>query len=104
MTQANRVFVTGASGFVGSYLIDHLQSLGWDTAGYDLHTSTRKDVTFYQGDIHQGSELADAIKDFQPDLVFHLAGLLKSDKPDAFYNVHVLGTLALFEAILEAGL
>src|SRR5688572_14364233 len=103
MENLKRVLVTGASGFVGSYLIDHLLSLGRDVAGYDLQVSARNDIPFYQGDIYGGSELAGAIKDFQPDVIFHLAGILKSEKPETFYNVHVLGTMTLFEAIVQVG-
>jgi GDP-4-dehydro-6-deoxy-D-mannose reductase len=99
-----RAFVTGASGFVGSYLMDHLLLSGWDVAGHDQRAPSRSNIAFYEGDILRGDGLVRALRDFQPEAIFHLAGLLKSEKPVTFYNVHVLGTVTLFESIAETGL
>ncbi|MDO8753323.1 MAG: GDP-mannose 4,6-dehydratase, partial [Anaerolineales bacterium] len=35
---------------------------------------------------------------------FHLAGVIKSDSPEVFYQVNFLGTLALFDAIVDTGI
>jgi len=100
----NRVFITGASGFVGSHLIDRLLSSGWEVAGYDQRTPPRNGISFYSGDIYRAQELTRALLDFQPEVIFHLAGILKSQEPETLYNVHVLGTMALFESIVDTGL
>jgi len=98
-----RALVTGASGFVGTYLTAHLKSFGWNVAGYDWRMSGQIPPSFI-GDIYRGDGLSLALNEFQPDVIFHLAGILKSEKPETFYNVHVLGTLALFEAVTKSGL
>ena len=85
-----RVFVTGASGFVGTYLINQLMTSGWDVAGYDWRVPTQKNIPYFAGDNHHGDGLSHALKEFQHDFIFHLAGVLQSEKPETFYNVHGL--------------
>lgn len=99
-----RALITGASGFVGAHLTNQLMSSGWDVAGYDLRKPSHSKIPCFTGDLHRGEGMVQALKEFQPDLIFHLAGILKSEKPETFYNVHVLGALALFEAVVDAGL
>jgi GDP-4-dehydro-6-deoxy-D-mannose reductase len=95
--------ITGISGFVGTYLWRHLTTQGWEVSGFDARTSLENKLIFI-GQITDRAALLAALRKSKPDVVFHLAGLLKSDRPEHFYEIHVLGTVALFEAILESGL
>lgn len=95
------VFITGAAGFVGGHLAALLSSEGHDVYGMD-----RDKVP--PGDMWKGflaTELADFkhlhryLQDLHPDYVFHLAGVLKADRSEAYYQGNVLGTIALLEAV-----
>jgi len=96
-----RAFITGISGFVGSYLCQHLRENRWEVAGYDLHKPAF-DGLFFEGDIRDRDKLTACLTRYAPDMVFHLAGQLKSRQPADFYEIHVMGTVALFEALAAA--
>jgi GDP-4-dehydro-6-deoxy-D-mannose reductase len=97
------VFITGGAGFVGAHLIRYLAALGGPIYGFDLRPSALPAESFL-GDMSDRAALTGALKAARPAVVCHLAGLLKSDCPEPIYSVHVLGTVNLFESILEAGI
>lgn len=97
-----RGFITGISGFVGGHLARQLLRDGWDVFGFDQHMAGAG-KRFYVGDLLNQSALTRAIKECQPEAVFHLAGLIKSAQPEALYRANLLGTIKLFESILESG-
>ncbi len=95
--------IVGASGFVGRHLARHLASTGRKVYGFDRFSpAPSQDVI--QGDLFDRQALTRTLAETQPQVIYHLAGILKSDQIDEFYRVHVLGTVALCEAILEAGI
>ena len=98
-----RGMITGISGFVGGQLASHLSSQGWDVAGYDLR-EPRLECDFYAGDLADGAALKKALEDSIPNVIFHLAGILKSESYENFFNIHMLGTISLMEAVVAAGL
>ena len=96
-------FITGISGFVGTHLSRHLMDAGWHIVGYDL-AHPGFDVDFFKGDICDKAGLLHALADARPDIVFHLAGIIKSNTPDTYYQAHVLGTVDLLDTVMECGL
>jgi GDP-4-dehydro-6-deoxy-D-mannose reductase len=97
-----RALVTGISGFVGGSLTELLISNKWYVSGFDHRESSN--VPYVQtGDIRNQTTLAEVITKSQPDVVFHLAGVIKSKSLKDYYDTHILGTLALFEALAETG-
>ena len=79
-----RVFLTGHTGFKGSWLALWLTSLGAKVCGYSLAPNTnpsmfevldieRRIEKSVLGDILDAKTLERAIAEFQPDIVFHLA-------------------------------
>lgn len=94
--------ITGVSGFVGNHLASHLMKEGWKVSGYDLHPPRVK-CDFYPGDLSDTSAIREAIEKSAPDVVFHLAGLLKSERHEELYEVHVFGTISLLDAITALG-
>jgi CDP-glucose 4,6-dehydratase len=120
MTQSfwrgKRVFLTGHTGFKGSWLSLWLTELGADLCGYalapdstpDLFTALElpKRMQHILGDICDRERIASAIKQFKPDIVFHLAAQAivgRSYKnPFETYNTNVMGTLNVLEAIRTA--
>lgn len=94
--------ITGASGFIGQLLRQHLRSKNILTFGLDVHGADGERI--FSGNITDRKCVIRVLEKAQPDIVFHLAGILKAPEMAAFYNVHVLGTATLFDAILEIGL
>lgn len=102
-------FITGISGFVGRHLTAYLHGLNWRVAGSDLRPVSSRhgapDISaFYQADINDRAMLRQAICETRPDVIFHLAGVIKSNTPDRYYQAHVLGTVALLDAVVESEL
>lgn len=73
-----RILVTGAAGFMGSYLVDYLVRLGHnilgldDLSGGDIR-NTNIDSRFYVCDLRNKEKTEKYIRDFKPEVVYHLA-------------------------------
>lgn len=108
-----RIFITGHTGFKGSWLLLWLHLLGAKTKGYAL--SPERAYDFYNkisgeiphesviADIRNKKRLAEEIQDFQPDFIFHLAAqplVRKSYQiPSETFEINVIGTANVLEAV-----
>jgi CDP-glucose 4,6-dehydratase len=105
-----KIFVTGHTGFKGSWLIAWLAELGADITGYSLpgeawlfdRLGLAKRMLDLRGDIRDLPELQDALVETQPDFVFHLAAQplvrLSYRQPLETWAVNVQGTAHLLES------
>ena len=110
-----RVFVTGHTGFKGSWLCEWLLGLGSEVWGYSLPPATRPAlfnqlgledrVNHTLGDVRNTSELAKAVKAASPDFVFHLAAqpIVREAHahPGDTWSTNVMGTVNLLEALSQ---
>jgi len=108
--KGKKVFVTGNTGFKGSWLALWLLNLGADVFGYSLgvptdpthHEILNLDYKTISGDVRDLEKLRKAIESFHPDIVFHLAAqslVRKSyQSPVATFETNVIGTVNIFEA------
>lgn len=103
-SHGRKAMVVGASGFVGKHLSQRLGSTGWTLHGFDRDSASISDFRTTTGDLFDRSFLARTLTELQPSVIFHLAGILKSNQPEDLYRVHVLGTEALCDAVLAAGI
>lgn len=108
-----RVFVTGHTGFKGSWLIKILNNLGAIIKGYAL--TPNNEINLYReiygdslcesviSDLRDRVALRKAVLDFQPDFVFHLAAQplvrLSYEIPSETFEVNAIGTANLLDAI-----
>lgn len=93
-----RTLITGISGFVGRHLHEELLREGWNVFGFDIRPAGEN---VFVGDLSDRADLTRAIADCQPDAVFHLAGIIKSQDPQAYYTSNLFGTLNLLDAVLQ---
>jgi CDP-glucose 4,6-dehydratase len=112
-----RVFMTGHTGFKGSWLYLWLNTLGAKITGYSLQPPTKPNLFTLAGisktansffeDIRNKEILYKAIKTTKPEIVFHLAAqpLVRESYKDplATFETNVMGTANLLEAIRKTG-
>ncbi|GHV37073.1 CDP-glucose 4,6-dehydratase [Synergistales bacterium] len=111
--RGKKVFITGHTGFKGSWLALLLRYLGAEVSGFSL--SLPSDPCMFslldlggclaadlRGDIRNPEHLNDAIAEAKPDIVFHLAAqtLVRRayKNPSETFSTNVLGTLNVLEA------
>jgi CDP-glucose 4,6-dehydratase len=112
--KGKKVLITGHTGFKGSWLAIWLYELGAEVVGIALDPATERDnyvlsgigkkiKADLQGDIRDGQLLKDIFQQYQPEIVFHLAAQplvrLSYDIPVETYEVNVMGTINVMEAI-----
>ncbi len=119
-----KVLVTGAAGFIGSHAVEQLVQRGDDVIGLDnlndYYDPARKKANlrevsdrardrrwpgafqFIKGDIRDRQLIGDLFYDHDFDAIVHLAAMagvrVSIDDPGLYYDVNVLGTLALLDA------
>lgn len=105
--------VTGADGFIGSHLVEHLLDAGWRVRAFVCYNSfnswgwldslpadRRAALDVVAGDIRDPNGVRTAMRDI--DTVFHLAALIaipfSYHSPDAYVDTNVRGTLNVLQA------
>ena len=108
-----KVFVTGHTGFKGSWLSEWLLHLGATVHGYALAPDTTPSLFNQLGlanrmehevaDIRDAEAVSKSIHSFQPDFIFHLAAqpLVRRSYavPVETYETNVMGTINVLEAL-----
>ena len=108
-----RVFLTGHTGFKGSWLSIWLQSLGAKVKGYALTPPTHPNLFTVAnvadgmeseiGDIRDIQRLSDSMRKFKPEIVIHMAAQplvrYSYEAPIETYATNVMGTVHLLDIV-----
>jgi len=99
-----RVLLTGGAGQVGTDLLELLHDRGAELACFDLaprHEPIPDAVRWHRGSVTNTGELFEFVKEFRPEVIFHLAAMLSATGeqfPHRAYVVNMDGTRNLLEA------
>ncbi|HTX76838.1 MAG TPA: CDP-glucose 4,6-dehydratase [Terracidiphilus sp.] len=110
-----RVFVTGHTGFKGSWLCLWLQAMGADVTGYALEPPTRPSLFEQAGvgqrvrtitaDIRDFERLKAAVAECRPQVILHMAAqsMVRRgyEDPIETYSSNVMGTVNILEAVRQ---
>lgn len=112
-----RIFITGHTGFKGSWLCRMLIGTGAVVTGYSLPAPTEPNLfllaglegsmTSILGDIRDMEHLKAAFQEAKPEIVFHLAAqpIVRTSYEDPVntYETNVMGTVNLLECVRTVG-
>lgn len=103
-----KVLITGATGFLGKYVIQELEENGYEIIAFGRNEKIGKSlasrkVSFFKGDFTKIEDLYEAIESV--DMIVH-AGALSTvwGKWEDFYNTNVIGTENILKACRKKGI
>lgn len=103
-----KVFVTGASGFVGSHLVEAAKNLGWEVHAAVRSSSKIDDIKVFVGkfvhpDFSDVGALTQLFQQEKYDYIIHAAALTKSKSEEEMLRVNVGITQNLMQAAFSDG-
>ena len=110
--QGRRIFLTGHTGFKGSWLVAWLNSLGAEVSGFSLPPATDPSLftilggaglcRHVEGDVRDAGALAGAMRAADPEIAIHMAAQplvrLSYAEPSETFEINVQGTVNFLEA------
>lgn len=116
--QGRKILVTGADGFIGSHLTEHLVRNGHDVRAFVYYNSfnswgwldesdeeVKRSLDVFAGDIRDPHGVRSAMQGC--DVVLHLAALIaipySYHSPDTYVDTNIKGTLNVVQAARELG-
>ena len=109
-----KFLIFGGCGFLGSNLASEVLKLGHDLAIYDnlsrlgsennkLWLQTLGKFVMFENDVRDADKVAQVVKEFKPDVIFHTAGQVAMTKslenPRNDFEINALGTFNVLEAV-----
>lgn len=105
------ILVTGGAGYIGSHAAKALAAKGFVPVTYDNlvygHRWAVQWGPLVEGDIGDRAKLIATIRDYEIRAVIHFAAFAYVGEsmvcPERYFNNNVIGSLALFDAVIETG-
>jgi UDP-glucose 4-epimerase len=105
--RGERALVTGASGFIGSRLLDRLLEDGVEVDALSRSERASTDIRWRTGDVCDAERVAEVVRDAKPDTIFHLASHVSGSRAlDAVLptlQANLLSTVNVLLAAAEVG-
>jgi nucleoside-diphosphate-sugar epimerase len=104
-----KILITGASGFIGSFIVEEALKRGLDTWAAIRKSSSREwlqdeRIHFIELNLASKTQLVEQLRDQNFDYVVHAAGVTKCLNKADFHRINTEGTKNLAEALLEVGM
>jgi nucleoside-diphosphate-sugar epimerase len=104
-----KILVTGASGFIGSFIVEEALRRGFETWAAVRGSSSRqyltdKRINFIELNLGSESDLESQLRGHSFDYVVHAAGVTKCLKKADFFRINTEGTKNLVSALLALGM
>ena len=101
-----KILITGASGFIGSFIVEEALKRGFETWAAVRKSSSRewlKDerIHFIELNLSSKAQLVEQLRSMDFDYVVHAAGVTKCPNKADFHRINTEGTKNLAEALLE---
>lgn len=106
------VLVTGAGGFIASYLIPKLVEEGASVVGFDIAPMPKalegfaQKITWVRGDLSSSEDLYRLFLEHKPTHIVHLASILAGpceENPIRGYSINFMSTAVLLDAAMKTG-
>ena len=104
-----KILITGASGFIGSFIVEEALKQGFETWAAVRKSSSKewlqdKRINFIELNLSSKQQLVEQLRGKDFDYVVHAAGVTKCLNKQDFHRINTEGTKNLVEAILEVGM
>ena len=104
-----KILITGASGFIGSFIVEEAINRGFDTWAAVRKSSSKaylqdERIKFIELNLSSKSQLVEQLRGHDFDYVVHAAGVTKCINKQDFARINTEGTKNLVDALLEVGM
>ena len=104
-----KILITGASGFIGSFIVEEALRQGFDTWAAVRKSSSKaylqdERINFIELNLSSKEQLVSQLRDQTFDYVVHAAGVTKCLNKADFRRINTEGTKNLVDALLEVGM
>lgn len=109
MMEQNSILITGATGFIGSFIAEEALRRGMDVWVAVRQTSSREylldtRIHFLELDLNSTERMMEQMAGLSFDYVVHAAGITKSTDASDFYRINTEGTKNLVQALVHLGI